>query len=181
MKATPDPDPARWDIHRLVSVAARLHERRLNQRLAKYKLTTSALDAMEAIAELQPARATDVAAMLCVTQQSLGKVLRRLQTLGYLSKERGRDARSADLHLTPEGHAVLSAAETVIHEETGNESADETEFRHQLEQHIRQLRNTEQGSATWHETKARPARTVPAAHHAQEQRNTHLNDTGAPT
>lgn len=144
MKATPYPAPGPWATHRLVSIAARLQERRLNQRLVRYKLTISALDAMEAVAELQPATASDVAAVLCVSRQSVGKVMERLQSLGFLAKEPGRDGRSAYLHLTPEGRDVLSAAENLIQEGNGTEPADDYEFRHQLERHIRHLRNAEQ-------------------------------------
>uniref|UniRef100_UPI003F49897B MarR family winged helix-turn-helix transcriptional regulator n=1 Tax=Pseudarthrobacter oxydans TaxID=1671 RepID=UPI003F49897B len=129
----------------MVCIAARLHERQLNQQLARYGLSFSALDAMEVIAERQPATATDVAATLCVTRQSLGKVLRRLQSLGFLTKEPGRDARTAILRLTPAGRGVLSAAEHLIGEQTPTDTADGREFRRQLEIHVRHLRNTERG------------------------------------
>lgn len=135
---------------------------------------------MEAVAELQPATATDVAALLCVTRQSLAKVLRRLQSMGFMTKEPGRDGRSAYLKLTREGRDVLSAAGNLIQEGTGNESEDDHEFRHQLEQHIRQLRNTEQGRAA-HEPKEQRTRTGPVPRHGQEQRTNHSNYTGATT
>lgn len=186
MKAVPGPRPGpqQWATHRLVSIAARLYERRINRRLARLKLTTSALDALEAVAELEPATATDVAAMLYVSRQSLGKVLRRLQSLGYLSKERGRDGRSAYLHLTEEGRAALSAAENLIGEETseatGTDFAEEVLFRQQLEQQIRHLRNAESGTATRHRTRERQARTVSSFRHGQEHHTKHNNESGAP-
>lgn len=186
MKAVPGPGPGpqQWATHRLVSIAARLYERQLNRRLARLKLTTSALDALEAVAELEPATATDVAAMLCVSRQSLGKVLRRLQSLGYLSRERGRDGRSAYLDLTPEGRAALSAAESLISEEssgeTGTDFADEAVFRQQLEQHIRHLRNTESGTVIRHRTRERQARTVSSSRHGQEHHSIYNNESGAP-
>jgi DNA-binding MarR family transcriptional regulator len=133
MNGTPGPESGQWAVHRLVSIAARLHERRLNQRLSRYKLTASAMDAMGAVAQLQPTTATDVAAMLCVSRQSLGRVLRRLESLGFMTKEPGRDGRSAYFRLTHNGRDVLSAAENLLQEGTGTESADEYEFRQQLE------------------------------------------------
>jgi DNA-binding MarR family transcriptional regulator len=124
-----------------VSIAARLSERRLNRQLARLKLTKSGLDALEAVAELEPTTVTDLAALLCVSSQSLGKVLRRLQNLGFLTKERGRDGRTADIRLTPEGRDVLSRAEDLVR--AGTKAEDEALFRQQLEQHITELRKTE--------------------------------------
>ncbi|WP_146069273.1 MarR family transcriptional regulator [Arthrobacter sp. ZGTC412] len=150
MESRPGPVPDQWATYRLISVAARLNERRLNRRLARLGLTTGSLDALETAAELEPTTATDLAVTLCVSRQSLGRVLRRLQSLGFLAKEPGRDGRSADIHLTPEGRDVLSAAEELIREGTGAEAANEALFRRQLEQHIRALRNAEQTTHTRH-------------------------------
>ena len=144
MNALPHPGPEQWATHRLVSIAARLTERRLNRQLARLKLTKGGLDALEAVAELQPATATDVASMLCVSRQSLGKVLRRLQELGFLAKERARDGRSANIRLTEAGQAALSTAEGLV--QALPEADADAEFRRQLEQHITQLRNTEHSS-----------------------------------
>lgn len=143
MKARPGPAPDRWATYRLVSVAARLNERRLNRQLARLGLTTGSLDALEAAAELEPATVTDLAAILCVSRQSLGKVVRRLQSIGLLIKEPARDGRSADICLTQQGRDVLSAAENLIRDETEAEAANEKLLRKQLEQHIRRLRNAE--------------------------------------
>ncbi|WP_458779766.1 MarR family winged helix-turn-helix transcriptional regulator [Arthrobacter sp. D3-16] len=140
---TSGPGPDQWATHQLVSIAARLMERRLNRRLATLKLTTGALDALETTAALEPTTVTDLAATLCVSRQSMGKVIRRLQSLGLLTKEPARDGRSADIRLTPEGHHVLSAAEDLIREGTEAEGAEEALFRRQLEEHIRDLRNAE--------------------------------------
>jgi DNA-binding MarR family transcriptional regulator len=165
MKAQPGTVPEQWATHRLVSIAARLDERRLNRRLARLGLTTGSLDALETAAELEPTTATDLAEMLCVSRQSLGKVLRRLQSLGFLTKEPGRDGRSADIYLTPEGRAVLSAAGNLIREGTEAEAPDEVLFRRQLEQHILRLRNSERNTA--------------ARHTNSDRQNKNLTTTGA--
>jgi DNA-binding MarR family transcriptional regulator len=143
MASLPSQVPDQWATHRLVTIAARLNERRLNRRLAQLGLTTSALDALESAAELEPTTVTDLAALLCVSSQSLGKLLRRLQNLGFLTKERGRDGRTADIRLTPEGRDVLARAEDLVGAGTKAEAADEALFRQQLEQHIRRLRDAE--------------------------------------
>ena len=179
MNSRPGPVPEQWATHQLVSIAARLNERRLNRRLAKLKLTTGALDALEAAAAREPATATDLAAMLCVSRQSMGKVIRRLQGMGLLTKEPGRDGRSADIRLTPEGRDVLSSAEDLIRDGAGNEGADEALFRRQLEEHISDLRNAEPSTMTWHPATDRQPRPGPGAGHGQDPRKTHLNETGA--
>ncbi len=141
MKASPRWEPEQWATHRLVSIAARLTERQLNRKLARLRLTKGALDALEAVAELEPTTASDVATLLCVSRQSLGKVLRRLHELGFLTKEPARDGRSATIRLTDSGRAALSTAEDLV--QASPEAEAELEFRRQLEQHIIQLRNTE--------------------------------------
>ncbi|MDP9998397.1 MarR family winged helix-turn-helix transcriptional regulator [Pseudarthrobacter sulfonivorans] len=141
MNALPHPGPEQWATHRLVSIAARLTERRLNRQLARLKLTTGALDALEAVAELQPATTTDLAALLCVSRQSLGKVLQRLQGLGLLTKEPAKDGRSTNIRLTDAGRSALSTAEDLV--QALPEAEAETEFRRHLEQHITELRKTE--------------------------------------
>jgi DNA-binding MarR family transcriptional regulator len=167
MASLPSPVPDQWATHRLVTIAARLNERRLNRRLAQLGLTTSALDALESAAELEPTTVTDLAALLCVSSQSLGKLLRRLQNLGLLTKERGRDGRTADIRLTPKGRDVLSRAEDLVRAGTKAEADDDALFRQQLEQHIRRLRDAELPTSR----QARPHRRAgvnPAAHHTHE-------------
>jgi DNA-binding MarR family transcriptional regulator len=170
----PAPTPEQWATHRLVSIAARLSERRLNRQLARLKLTKAALDALEAVAELEPTTASDVAELLCVSRQSLGKVLRRLQGMGFLTKERAKDGRSADIHLTEAGQATLSTAEELVH--ALPEAEADTEFRRQLEQHITQLRATEHTTLPRRNTRGRRtgSRGSPP-----EITSTHLNETGA--
>lgn len=179
-KSQPGPFPDHWATHRLVSVAARLNERRLNRRLARLGLTTGSLDVLETAAALEPATASGLADLLCVSRQSLGRVLRRLQSLGFLAKEPGRDGRSADIHLTREGRDVLSAAEELMRDGPDSETANEAVFRRQLEQHIRYLRNAEQSTLTRHAHTDQP-RSAPGPSHGQGPRKTHLNETGAPT
>ncbi|WP_164200244.1 MarR family transcriptional regulator [[Micrococcus luteus] ATCC 49442] len=143
----PSPVPDQWATHRLVTIAARLNERRLNRQLSQLGLTLSALDALETAAEREPTTVTDLAALLCVSSQSLGKLLPRLQSLGFLTRERGRDGRSADIRLTQRGREVLAAAEDLLRAGAKAEAEDEALFRQQLEQHIRTLRDAEPDAA----------------------------------
>jgi len=142
MALVPDPVPE-WATHRLVTIAARLSERRLNRRLARLGLTISALDALETAAELEPTTVTELSALLCVSGQSLGKVVHRLQNLGLLTRERGRDGRTADIRLTATGRDVLATAEDLVQAGTKTQAEDEALFRRELEEHIRRLGDAE--------------------------------------
>jgi DNA-binding MarR family transcriptional regulator len=162
--------------HRLLGIVARLTERRLNRQLARLKLTKGGVETLEAVAELEPAMASDVADLLCVSKQSLGKVLRRLHGLGYLTKEPGTDGRSANLRLTEAGRTALSTAEDLV--AAIPQSVADAEFRRQLEQHITQLRNTEHTPL--------PRRRAAQSHHRrslgptpQNITDPHLKETGA--
>ncbi|QSZ51301.1 MarR family transcriptional regulator [Arthrobacter sp. D5-1] len=181
MKARPGPFPDQWATYRLVSVAARLNERRLNRRLARLGLTTGSLDALETAAELEPTTAADLAAILCVSRQSLGKVVRRLQSLGLLIKEPARDGRSADIRLTGKGRNVLSAAEALVREGEQTEAEDEALFRHQLEQHIRHLRNTEPSGFVPHGPRQRRSATSSNSTNTQDPTQVLHVEKGADT
>jgi DNA-binding MarR family transcriptional regulator len=181
MKSRPGTAPEQWATHQLVSIAARLYERRLNRRLAKLKLTSVALDTLETAAAREPTTVTDLAATLCVSPQSMGRVIRRLQSLGFLTKERARDGRSADIRLTPEGREVLCAGEDLARDGAGNQGSDEAFFRRQLEEHIRDLRNAELSTMTRYPVTDRRPRPIPGVGHGQDLRKTHHNGTGAPT
>jgi DNA-binding MarR family transcriptional regulator len=135
--------PDDWPIHRLLSIAARLDERWINRHLTQLGLTKSALDVLEAVAELQPANVSDLAALLCISKQSLGSTVRRLQGLGFLVREHGNDRRNADIRLTERGESALQAAEDLLHQlpHTGLEA--ENTLRGQLEHHIHALRQYE--------------------------------------
>lgn len=181
MKARPGPVPDQWATYRLVSVAARLNERRLNRRLAGLGLTTGSLDALDTAAELEPTTVTDLAAILCVSRQSLGKVVRRLQNLGLLTRERGIDGRSADICLTGKGRDVLSAAESLVQEGSETEAEAEALFRHQLEQHILHLRNTEPSRGVRHGPRQRRSATSSSSNNMQDPSHALHTEKGVDT
>lgn len=137
-------DMGRWPTYRLLGIAARLDERRINRRLTHLGLTKGSLDALESIAELEPAKVSDLATLLCVSQQSLGKVLRRLQNLGFLTKERGGDGRTTSIQLTQRGRTVLVTAEDLVDGLTESRTDTDTGFRSSLQQHISELRKSGQ-------------------------------------
>ena len=104
-------EPVPWPTYRILGVAARLDELRINRRLAHLGLTKGALDALESVADLEPANVSDLAALMSVSKQSLGKVLRRLESLGLVSKERGSDGVVSNSTSTNSGRTRLLVQE----------------------------------------------------------------------
>jgi DNA-binding MarR family transcriptional regulator len=132
--------PEPWPTHRLLSIAARLDELRINRNLTHLGLTKGSLDVLESVAELEPVTVSDLATLLCVSKQSLGRVVRRLQGLGFLSRERAGDRRYTDIRLTQNGRKVLAAAETLVQRLTQGGPDTESALRVDLERYIRDLR-----------------------------------------
>jgi DNA-binding MarR family transcriptional regulator len=141
MAAPEGGEPLPWPTYRILSATARLEELRINRRLAHLHLTQGALEALESVADLEPARISDLAALMCVSQQSLGKVLRRLESLGLLKRERGRDARTTNITLTPHGRTVLITAEKLLGTMEKPVSDEDAALRRSLQQHLNELRN----------------------------------------
>ncbi|MDQ1059991.1 DNA-binding MarR family transcriptional regulator [Arthrobacter globiformis] len=132
--------PESWPTHRLLSIAARLNELRINRNLMHLGLTKGSLDVLESVAELEPVTVSDLATLLCVSKQSLGRVVRRLQGLGLLSRERSGDRRYSDIRVTHQGRKVLATAEALVQRLTQNKSDIEPALHHDLERYIRDLR-----------------------------------------
>lgn len=65
-----------------------MDERRINRHPIHLGLTKSTLDVLEAVAELQPANVSDLAALLCISKQKPGQHGPRLRGLGFLARER---------------------------------------------------------------------------------------------
>lgn len=140
MAAADGREPLPWPTHRILGATARLEELRINRRLAHLHLTQGSLEALESVADLEPAKISDLAALMSVSKQSLGKVLRRLQSLALLSKERGSDARSTSITLTPRGRTVLAAAEKLLDAMEQPGTGDDAALRHTLQQHLNDLK-----------------------------------------
>jgi len=95
---------------RLVSLAARLVQRRQDDVLTPLGLTRASVIALEGIAP-GPLNQEQLAAAVHVKSQTLGKILARLQIAGLVSRSRHpRDRRQLVVGLTVAGRAALEAA-----------------------------------------------------------------------
>ncbi|WP_251039396.1 MarR family winged helix-turn-helix transcriptional regulator [Arthrobacter sp. ISL-72] len=107
---TTEPQPDLRASYRLLSLAARLVQRRQDDALAPLGLTRAAVIALDGIAT-GPRNQEQLAAIVDVKSQTLGKVLTRLQDRGLLTRTRHpSDRRQLIVELTGAGEAALAAA-----------------------------------------------------------------------
>jgi DNA-binding MarR family transcriptional regulator len=107
---TSEPERDLRESYRLLSLAARLVERRQNEALAPLGLTRAAVIALEELAP-GPLNQEQLASLAQVKSQTLGKVLARLEAGGLLTRTRHpTDRRQLLVALTGAGEAALAAA-----------------------------------------------------------------------
>lgn len=107
---TSDLDPDARDSYRLITVAARMVQRRQDDALAHLGLTRAAVIALEGLAE-GPLNQERLAETVRVQSQTLGRVLTRLEAAGHITRRRQpTDRRQFKVELTDAGLAALEAA-----------------------------------------------------------------------
>lgn len=98
------------DAWRLLSLAARLVQRRQDDVLAPLGLTRAAVITLEGLTA-GALNQEQLAAAIHVKSQTVGKILARLQIAGLVSRTRHpQDRRQLIIGLTDSGHAALMAA-----------------------------------------------------------------------
>lgn len=103
-------DPDARNSYRLITLAARLVQRRQDDALAPLGLTRAAVIAMEGLAA-GPLNQEQLAEVVRVQSQTLGRVLGRLEASGHISRTRhATDRRQFKVELTEAGMAALEAA-----------------------------------------------------------------------
>ena len=94
----------------LLTTAARLVQRRFDEALAPLGLTRAAVIALKAMSH-GPMNQEQLAALVHVQSQTLGRVLTRLETGGLVSRTRDpHDRRQFQVEITDAGEAALRAA-----------------------------------------------------------------------
>jgi DNA-binding MarR family transcriptional regulator len=107
---TSNVDPDARNSYRLLTVAARMVQRRQDDALAPLGLTRAAVIALEGLAP-GPLNQEQLAAVVHVQSQTLGRVLTRLESTGHISRKRqASDRREFKVELTEAGRAALEAA-----------------------------------------------------------------------
>ncbi|GAB14380.1 putative MarR family transcriptional regulator [Arthrobacter globiformis NBRC 12137] len=106
----PNPDAEQWGPHQLLSMAARLVQRRQDQALAELGLTHAAVIALQGLTD-GPLNQEQLAADIKVRSQSLGRVLARLEGAGLVARESSSlDRRHNQVSITEDGRQALEAA-----------------------------------------------------------------------
>jgi DNA-binding MarR family transcriptional regulator len=104
--------PEGWSLGRLLSTAARLVEHEWNGWLAERGITHAGLLALDAL-DAGPLTQRRVAAASRVEEQTMSRVLDRLQRTGHVERRRDTvDRRRLVVSLTPRGRAVLDQIRT---------------------------------------------------------------------
>ncbi|MFE5839679.1 MarR family winged helix-turn-helix transcriptional regulator [Arthrobacter sp. NPDC056493] len=106
----PNTDAEQWGPHQLLSMAARLVQRRQDQALAELGLTHAAVIALQGLLD-GPLNQEELAAVIRVRSQSIGRVLTRLEGEGLVAREASSlDRRHNEVSITEAGRKALEAA-----------------------------------------------------------------------
>ncbi|MET3952817.1 MarR family transcriptional regulator [Arthrobacter sp. UYEF36] len=105
-----DPQDHVRDGYLLLTTAARLVQRRFDEALAPLGLTRAAVIALKAMSH-HPMNQEQLAAVVHVQSQTLGRVLTRLEADGLVTRTRDPlDRRQFQVEMTDAGEAALCAA-----------------------------------------------------------------------
>jgi DNA-binding MarR family transcriptional regulator len=103
-------DPDARSSYRLITLAARLIQRRQDDALAHLGLTRAAVIALEGLTA-GPLNQEQLAEEIRVQSQTLGRVLTRLEAAGLITRTRhASDRRQLKVELTESGTAAVEAA-----------------------------------------------------------------------
>jgi DNA-binding MarR family transcriptional regulator len=101
-------DPQRWPTGRLLSAAARKVERRWDAYLEQWSLTHASMPVLAILAR-QDHSQRELAAGLDVTEQTVSRMVVRLEQTGYLHRRpHPEDRRRHVVTITDAGRAVLA-------------------------------------------------------------------------
>lgn len=103
-------DPAQWPVGRLLSAAARRVERDWNAHLATWDLNHASLPVLVHLIR-SPMSQRELAAACGVTEQTMSRVLARMERTGYITRTpHAEDRRRHVITITDAGRAALAVA-----------------------------------------------------------------------
>jgi MarR family transcriptional regulator, organic hydroperoxide resistance regulator len=110
-------DPSRWPVGRLLSAAARRVEREWNTHLDTWQLNHASLPVLVMLMR-GPHTQAELAVACSVTEQTMSRVLARMERTGYVQRSsHATDRRKHAISITDAGRAVaLEAADPVAAE-----------------------------------------------------------------
>ncbi len=108
------PDLEQWPTGRLLTTAARLVEHAWNERLVNIGVTHAGVIALGVLESQGAITQANLAQIVRVQAQTMGKTLSRLEARGHVSRVRNDlDRRSHKVSITLEGSRVLHEAQNV--------------------------------------------------------------------
>ena len=132
----------RWPTGRLLSTAARLVEHSWNEKLGAIGLTHAGVIAMEVLSANGPMTQAQLAQLVRVQAQTMGKTLTRLEAHGHISRERSTsDRRSHVVSLTKRGREAVAEAADMERAVLAAASIDPDVLRQELQAVVRELAN----------------------------------------
>ncbi|GAA2173442.1 hypothetical protein GCM10009784_07740 [Arthrobacter parietis] len=134
------PDLSAWSTGRLLTTAARLVEQSWNQRLAELDVTHAGFTALAVLAGYGPLRQAQLAELVHVQAQTIGKTLNRLEAKGHIERTRGDDdRRSQTVRITEKGLATLEKGRNIERTLVSDEALLSPELRSHLQAAIEEL------------------------------------------
>lgn len=134
------PDMERWPTGRLLSTAARLVEHSWNEKLGAIGLTHAGVIAIEVLAANGPMTQAQLAQLVRVQAQTMGKTLSRLESHGHIARVRSStDRRSQVVSLTDQGREAVAAAVDMERTVLAAASIDPDILRQELQSVVREL------------------------------------------
>lgn len=130
----------RWPTGRLLSTAARLVEHSWNEKLGAIGLTHAGVIAIEVLAANGPMTQAQLAQLVRVQAQTMGKTLSRLESHGHIARVRSStDRRSQVVSLTDQGREAVAAAVDMERTVLAAASIDPDILRQELQSVVREL------------------------------------------
>ena len=134
------PDMDRWPTGRLLSTAARLVEHSWNEKLGAIGLTHAGVIAIEVLHNNGPMTQAQLAQLVRVQAQTMGKTLSRLESHGHIVRQRSTsDRRSHVVSLTERGTEAVTAAADMERSVLAAASIDPDVLRQELQAVVREL------------------------------------------
>ena len=134
------PNLEQWTTGRLLTTAARLVEHAWNERLVSIGVTHAGVIALGVLASQGAMTQANLAQLVRVQAQTMGKTLSRLEARGHISRARSEvDRRSHAVSITPGGSRVLNEAQDVERTLIAGEGLVSNELRSHLQAVIRDL------------------------------------------
>ncbi|MHA7278109.1 MarR family winged helix-turn-helix transcriptional regulator [Arthrobacter sp. Hz1] len=127
-------DLENWSTGRLLSTAARLSERSLNAALLEIGVTPAGVNVLTALSTHGPMAQTELAELMHVQPQTIGKTIERLEASDHLTRPRsGPDRRVRLVVISSKGRATLEEAQDIERDLADVADTQGYEFRRSLQ------------------------------------------------